>query len=72
MQPGALIFCSLLAANSQISVLIGQKMQLTACGYGNDMHDTKRSDLSGPTVYFLYCARVLCFCIHYVKRRRGH
>ena len=38
MQPGALYFilCSLLAANSQISVPIDQKMQLTGRDYGND------------------------------------
>ena len=42
--------CSLVAANSQINVLIGQKMQLTGCDYGNDMRGTKRSDLNGPTV----------------------
>ena len=34
-----LSLCSLLAANSQISVLIGQKMQLTGCDYGNDMRN---------------------------------
>ena len=39
MQHGALSLCSLLAANSQISVLIGQKMQLTGCDYGNDMRN---------------------------------
>ena len=38
-QHRALLLCSLLAANSQISVLIGQKMQLTGCDYGNDMRN---------------------------------
>ena len=36
MQHGALSLCSLLAANSQISVHIDQIMQLIGCGYGKD------------------------------------
>ena len=36
----ALSLCSLLAANSQISVLIGQKMQSTGCDYGNDTRNS--------------------------------
>ena len=39
VQHGSLSLCSLLAANSQISVPIGQKMQLTGCDYGNDMRN---------------------------------
>ena len=39
LQHGALSLCSLLAANSQISVLIGQKMQFTGFDYGNDMRN---------------------------------
>ncbi len=34
-QRGALLLCSLLADNSQFSVLIGQKMQLTGWDNGN-------------------------------------
>ena len=35
MVPDALSLCSLLAANCEISVLVGQKMQMTGCDYGN-------------------------------------
>ena len=47
-----------LAANSQISVLIDQNMQLTGCDYGNDMRNAicvERSDMSGAAVHSLYC-----------------
>ena len=37
MQHGALSLCSLLAATSQFSVFIGQKMQLTGWHNDNDM-----------------------------------
>ena len=37
VQCGALFLCSLRAATSQFSVLIGQKMQLTGRDNGNDM-----------------------------------
>ena len=51
--------CSLLAANSQFSILIGQKMQLTGCHNGNEMRnatcvDTKIS-IEWPYCSFLYC-----------------
>ena len=54
--------CSLLAANSQFSILIGQKMQLTGCHNGNEMRnatcvDTKIS-IEWPYCSFLYCDHV--------------
>ena len=49
--------CSLLAATSQFSILIGQNMQLTGCHNGNEMRNTTpKFQLSGPTVHSLYCA----------------
>ena len=52
--------CSLLAATSQFSILIGQNMQLTGCHNGNEMRNaharTPKFPLSGPTVHSLYCA----------------
>ena len=39
VQHGAPSLYSLLAANSQITVLIGQKVQSTGCDYGNDMRN---------------------------------
>ena len=55
--------CSLLAANSQFSILIGQKMQLTGCHNGNEMRnatcvDTKIS-IEWPYCSFLYCDNIL-------------
>ena len=51
--------CSLLAATSQFSLLIGQNMQLTGCHNGNEMRNATCADtqiqLSGPTVHSLYC-----------------
>ena len=52
--------CSLLAANCQFSILIGQKKQLTGCHNGNEMRnetcaDTKIS-IEWPYCSFLYCA----------------
>ena len=51
--------CSLLAATSQFSILIGQKMQLTGCHNDNEMRnaicvDTKIS-IEWPYCSFLYC-----------------
>ena len=59
--------CSLLAANSQFSILIGQKMQLTGCHNGNEMRnatcvDTKIS-IEWPYCSFLYCGNVV-FCVY--------
>ena len=56
--------CSLLAANSQFSILFGQKMQLTGCHDGNDMRnatcvDTKIS-IEWPYCSFLYCGLGAC------------
>ena len=44
--------CSLLAATSQFSILIGQKMQLTGC-HNDEMRNawTPKFQLSGPTVH---------------------
>ena len=55
--------CSLLAANSQFSILIGQKMQLTGCHNGNEMRnatcvDTKIS-IEWPYCSFLYCDLIM-------------
>ena len=52
--------CTLLAATSQFSFVIGQDMQLTGCHNGNEMRDATCADtkfqLNGPTVHSLYCA----------------
>ena len=58
MQQGALALCSFLAAASQFSILIGQKMQLTGWQNGKEMRiaicvETQTS-ISGPTVHSLY------------------
>ena len=54
-----LCLCSLLAANSQFSIPIGQKMQLTGWDNANNMRmrhaRTHKLQISGPTVYSLYC-----------------
>ena len=55
--------CSLLAATSQFSILIGQKMQLTGCHNDNEMGsavcvDTKIS-IEWPYYSFLYCASII-------------
>ena len=51
--------CSLLAATSQFSILIGQKMQLTGCHNGNEMRNTTCVDtkisIEWPYCSFLYC-----------------
>ena len=39
VQHGTHFLCSLLAVNSQINVLLGQKMQLTGCDYGDDIRN---------------------------------
>ena len=54
--------CSLLAATSQFSILIGQKMQLTGCHNDNEMRnaicvDTKIS-IEWPYCSFLYCGSI--------------
>ena len=49
MQHGALSLCSLLAATSQFSVLIDQRMQLAGCHNGNE-----RRNAIWPTVHSLY------------------
>ena len=36
--------CSLLAATSQFSILIGQNMQLTGCHNGNEMRNATSAD----------------------------
>ena len=65
--------CSLLAANCQFSILIGQKKQLTGCHNGNEMRnetcaDTKIS-IEWPYCSFLYCAIILASQLH--KNRRA-
>ncbi len=47
MQRGALLLCSLLAANSQFSVLIRQKMQLTGWDNGNYMRNATQPRTQG-------------------------
>ena len=60
VQHGALLLCGLLAAISQLSVLlIGQKMQLSGWYNGNECVMryvwTHKLQLSAHTVHFLYC-----------------
>ena len=51
--------CSLLAATSQFSILIGQNMQLTGCHNGNEMRNATCADtqisIERPYCSFLYC-----------------
>ena len=51
--------CSLLAATSQFSILIGQNMQLTGCHNGNEMRNAKCADtqisIEWPYCSFSYC-----------------
>ena len=54
MQHGALSLCSLLAATSQFSICIGQKMQLTVWHNGNEMHNAICMDTQ-TSVEWLYC-----------------
>ena len=56
-------FCSLLAATSQFSILIGQKMQLTGCHNDNEMRNATCVDakisIEWPYCSFLYCDHAL-------------
>ena len=66
MQCGVRCLCSLLAATSQFSILIGQKMQLTGCHNDNEMRnaicvDTKIS-IEWPYCSFLYCGYSYAIC----------
>ena len=54
MQHGTLSLCSLLAATSQVSILIGQKMQLTGWHNDNEMHNTMCMDTQ-TSIEWLYC-----------------
>ena len=54
VQHGALSLCSLLAVNSQFSILIGQKMLLTGWHNGNEMHNTICTDTQ-TSIEWLYC-----------------
>ena len=51
--------CSLLAANSQFSILIGQKMQLTGCHNGNEMRNATCVDTK-ISIEWLYCSFLYC------------
>ena len=55
--------CSLLAATSKFSILIGQKMQLTGCHNGNEMRNAicvdSKISIEWPYCSFLYCASVV-------------
>ena len=57
--------CSLLAATSQFSILIGQNMQLTGYHNGNEMCDATCADtqisIEWPYCSFLYCAWKLSY-----------
>ena len=58
-----LCLCSLLAANSQFSIPIGQKMQLTGWDNANNMRnaiwaDTQTS-IEWPYCFSLYCGNVI-------------
>ena len=65
--------CSLLAATSQYSILIGQNMQLTGCHNGNEMRNAACADteisIEWPYCSFLYCACVMSYVhiIHNLK-----
>ena len=64
--PGTLFLCSSLVANSQTSVLIGQKRKLTGCDYGNDMRDAtcvERNVLTRVALLFIpYTVPYDCIC----------
>ena len=57
--------CSLLAATSQLCILIGQNMQLTGCCNGNEMRNATCADTQISIEWhycsFLYCDQILCF-----------
>ena len=57
--------CSLLAANSQFSITIGQKMPLTGCDNANNVRNTTCADsMGGPNVQSLYCdIGFVCFFV---------
>ena len=48
--------CSLLAATSKFSILIGQKMQLTGCHNGNEMRNAICVD-SKISIEWPYCSQ---------------
>ena len=64
--------CSLLAATSQFSILIGQNLQLTGCRNGNEMRNATCADtqisIEWPYCSFLYCVSgqalllSICYC----------
>ena len=47
--------CSLLAATSQFSILIGQNIQLTGCHNGNDMRNATCADTQS-SIEWPYCS----------------
>ena len=57
--------CSLLAATSQFSILIGQNMQLTGCHNGNELRNAicvdSKISIEWPHCSFLYCGRIFEF-----------
>ena len=53
--------CSLLAATSQFSILIGQNMQLTGCHNGNEMRNATCTDTQ-ISIEWPYCSfPILCW-----------
>ena len=53
MQPVPLYLCSLLAATSQFSIFIGQKMQLTGWENANNMRNTTCTDFNWVVLLFI-------------------
>ena len=51
--------CSLLAATSQFSILIGQNMQLTGCHNGNEMRNATCADTQ-ISIEWPYCSLLYC------------
>ena len=59
--------CSLLTANSQVSILIGQNMQLTYCHNGNEMHHATCTDTQ-ISIEWHYCSFPI-LCPEYARSR---
>ena len=63
--------CSLLAATSQFSILIGQKMQLTGCHNDNEMRNAISVD-TNISIEWPYCSSLYCALIREQKKQLLH
>ena len=63
--------CSLLAATSQFSILIGQNMQLTGCHNGNETRNVTCVDTQ-ISIEWLYCSSLYCDVILAILRIQAY